>query len=263
MPSFDGPPLTEASMWGLTPFDQLWCRLRFRESRFDGPFTPPGLKPILIYPSYSGGFNWGSASIDPARRLLVVQWLRLATRLQLMPRKSPDAMAMRIWNPLAGQAVRYNPQMGTPYGADAKPFMSPLGVPCTNPPYGLIAAIDLDTLKIKWQRPLGTAADAGPFGLRSGLPFPMGTPISGGAVTTAGGLIFIGATTERAFRAIDSETGDILWKDRLHTSAHGTPISYWSARSGRQFVLIAAGGSSTLKTPLRPKLIAYALPQRR
>jgi quinoprotein glucose dehydrogenase len=82
-------------------------------------------------------------------------------------------------------------------------------------------------------------------------------------VTTAGGLIFIGATTERAFRAIDSETGDILWKDRLHTSAHGSPISYWSAKSGRQFVLIAAGGSTTLKTPLRPKLIAYALPQPR
>jgi quinoprotein glucose dehydrogenase len=127
----------------------------------------------------------------------------------------------------------------------------------------MIGAIDLDTLRVKWQRPLGTAQDAGPLGLRSGLPISMGTPISGGAVTTAGGLIFIGATTERAFRAIDSETGDILWKDRLHTSAHGSPISYWSAKSGRQFVLIAAGGSTTLKTPLRPKLIAYALPQPR
>jgi quinoprotein glucose dehydrogenase len=146
---------------------------------------------------------------------------------------------MRQWNPIAGQPVRYNPQIGTPYGAEAKPFMSPLGVPCTNPPYGMIGAVDLDTLRVKWQRPLGTAQDAGPFGLRSGLPISMGTPISGGAVTTAGGLIFIGATTERAFRAIDSET------------------------SGRQFVLIAAGGSTTLKTPLRPKLIAYALPEPR
>jgi quinoprotein glucose dehydrogenase len=263
MPSFDGPPLTEASMWGLTPLDQLWCRLRFREARFDGPFTPPGLKRSLIYPGYSGGFNWGSVSVDPARRLLVVHWLRLATMLQLIPRSQADTQGMRQWNPIAGQPVRYNPQIGTPYGAEAKPFMSPLGVPCTNPPYGMIGAIDLDTLRVKWQRPLGTAQDAGPLGLRSGLPISMGTPISGGAVTTAGGLIFIGATTERAFRAIDSETGDILWKDRLHTSAHGSPISYWSAKSGRQFVLIAAGGSTTLKTPLRPKLIAYALPQPR
>lgn len=250
-------------MWGLTPLDQLWCRLRFREARFDGPFTPPGLKPTLIYPSYSGGFNWGSASIDPARRLLVVQWLRMATTLRLVPRKEAATLGMRLWNPMAGQPVRYNPQMGTPYGAVAKPFLSPLDVPCISPPYGMMAAIDLDTLQVKWRRPLGTAQDAGPFGLRSGLPILMGTPISGGAVTTAGGLVFIGATTERAFRAIDSDTGNILWKDRLHTSAHATPISYWSSRSGRQFVLIAAGGSSTLKTPLQPKLIAYALPLQR
>jgi hypothetical protein len=141
-----------------------------------------------------------------------VHWLRLATMLQLIPRSQADTRGMRQGNPIAGQPVRYNPQIGTPYGAEAKPIMSPLGMPCTKPPYGMIAAIDLDTLRVKWQRPLGTAHDAGPLGLRSGLPISIGTPISGGAVTTAGGLIFIGTTTERAFRGIDSETGNILWK---------------------------------------------------
>jgi len=260
MPQFDGPPLDEKMMWGLTPFDQLWCRIEYMKTRYDGLYTPPGLKPTIVYPGNAGGFNWGSASIDTDRNLMVVEWLRVPTRMQLIPRVEADRAGMKVWAPYDGQPIRSSPQMGTPYAVLIRPFASPLDVPCIAPPYGLIAAVDLTTGKLKWTKRLGTMEDSGPMGVRTGLPLTIGTPFQGGALVTHGGLVLIGATQERSFRAIDINTGEILWKDRLPTGAHATPMTYYSQKSGRQFIVVAVGGSTKLKNSNMGLLVAYALP---
>src|SRR3546814_10509458 len=64
MPSLAGETLREADMWGVTPLDQLWCRITFKRARYAGELTPPGPTPSIMYPGYAGGMNWGSVSID-------------------------------------------------------------------------------------------------------------------------------------------------------------------------------------------------------
>jgi len=151
MPSFRGPDLTERSMWGLTPLDQLWCRIRFRQARYEGPFTP-------------------------------------------------------------------------------------LAVPCQQPPYGFLSGVDLATGQVIWHRPLGTAQDSGPLGVRLGLKIPLGPPSSGGAITTAGGLTFVAASLDAYLRAFD-------------------------IGSGRQMVVIAAGGMKAFNMKTGDYVVAFALPR--
>ncbi|GAC1613024.1 MAG: hypothetical protein NVS3B27_10060 [Novosphingobium sp.] len=151
-------------------------------------------------------------------------------------------------------------QAGTPYAAAIKPFLSPLLAPCQQPPYGLISAVDLNTRKLLWQKPFGTARDSGPLMLHSGLPIPMGVPNIGGAVVTASGLGFIGATQEHRIRAYDIRTGKELWKATLPAGGNASPMTYWSPRSHRQFVVIAAGGHGGILSGYSDKLMAFALP---
>jgi quinoprotein glucose dehydrogenase len=152
--------------------------------------------------------------------------------------------------------------LNTPYGAYGTPFLSPLGVPCTTPPWGFIGAVDLTSGKLIWSKPLGSARDTGPLGIPSMLPITIGTPLTGGSVTTRGGLVFVGAAAENTLRALDVRTGRELWQARLPGGANASPMTYTSPRSGRQFVVIAAGGNKALKTKLANKIVAFALPPR-
>ncbi len=253
--------LTEADMWGVTPFDQLWCRIAFRQARYDGHFTPTGTELSIQFPGNAGGFNWGSVSVDEENKLLVASPMIMANRVRLIPRAEMDAGA------------RGSAQLGTPYGATTSQFMSPLQVPCAKPPYGVMAVIDLKTRKTVWKRPLGTANDSGPLGIKSGLPITVGTPISAGTMVTKGGLIFIGGTLDRRLRAIDINSGKELWKTKLPTTAQATPMSYLSPESKQQTIVIttpvygrsSAGGPSTLlpedEDPEGGYVIAYRLKQ--
>lgn len=261
MPNFVGGEITEQDMWGLTPFDQLWCRIKFRQARYEGMFTPPGTSPTIFHPGYLGGMDWAGVSVDPERKLLVVPWSRLPNYMWLIPRAEADRMGVKPQDIFKKKPGTPSAQAGTPFALHITPFLSPLGVPCTDPPYGSLTAVDLKTQKVLWSRPLGTAADSGPFGIRSRLPIEMGAPTLGGATITGGGLIFIGATQERALRAIDVNTGKDLWKDRLPVAAHATPMTYVSPKSGRQFVVVAAGGHGTLRSDGGDYILAYALPQ--
>jgi quinoprotein glucose dehydrogenase len=263
LPSFDATVLTERHMWGLTPIDQLWCRIKFKEARYEGPFTPPGVKASITYPSYLGGINWGGVSIDPDRRLLVVNWSRMANYTSTVGRKEADKMGVTISKDGGAHVGVPVAQMGTPFALFTGAFMSPLDVPCTEPPFGKITVVDLDTRKTLWERPLGTGADSGPLGLRSHVALPMGVPNTGGSITTRSGLVFIGATQERAFRAFDIKTGKLLWRAPLPAGGHATPITYVSKKSGRQFVVIAAGGSAPLYSGYGDYVMAFALPKQK
>ena len=238
MPAIGNQTLTEASMWGATWFDQLACRIAFRQLRYEGEFTPPTTTSSLIFPGYYGGMNWGSGAADPASGLLIVNDIRMPQQVQLIPRAVADSQQMSL-----GHGVGLHPQQGTPYAISQQGFNSPLGIPCHAPPWGTLTGIDLKTRQIVWQRPLGTVQDAAVAGLKARAPIPLGMPTLGGPMTTAGGLTFYGGTQDYFLRAFDSRTGRELWKGRMPVGGQATPMTYVSPKSGQQYVLMAAGGA--------------------
>lgn len=261
MPSFRGPALREADMWGMTPVDQMMCRIAFKRSRYEGTLTPVTLeRPTIIDPGYSGGINWGSVSIDVDRGIMIVNWMRLPTRVELITRAEAQSRGFQRFDGRTGQGSSQHPQENTPYAAKPGPFLSPLDMPCTAPPWGILTAVDLVNGQTIWSKPLGNGRDSGPFGVRSRLPLTMGVPSSGGSITTRGGVTFIGATVDSMFRAFNTATGQKLWESSLPGAGVATPMSYQS-RGGRQFVVIAAGGRPSLNTRLSTKIVAFALPR--
>ena len=265
MPSFRGADLVEADMWGVTPLDQLWCRLRFREARYDGPATPPGLTSSLQMPGDAGGSEWGGVAVDTARRIVVVNSNNLPFYVRLIPRAAADKLGLKpfaaadVADPnLEVRIAAQPPQKGTPFAVFTKPFISPLYVPCTRPPFGRLSAVDLDSGKLLWSQPLGTAQNVGPLGMKSHLPFVIGTINFGGAVVTGGGLTFIAATTDEHLRAFETVTGRLLWEAPLPAGSHATPMTYMAG--GRQFVTVAAGGNRFAGSPVGDYIVAYALP---
>lgn len=258
LPDFAGPDLKESDMWGLTPFDQLYCRIRFRQARYEGMYTPPRLGPSIRYPGELGGIDWGGVVVDESRHLLVVNSNHIANYNTLITREEADA---------AGLVARRNPgahyppgaaMEGTPYAVLWEPFLSFLDVPCQRPPYGYLSAVDLETQKLVWRHPIGDSRTSGPFGKALGVALPLGAPNIGGALVTASGVVFIGATQDEMFRAIDIDNGRVLWSDRLPAAGHASPMTYIGA-DGYQYVVIAAGGQS-LRTKPGDHLIAYRLP---
>lgn len=153
-------------------------------------------------------------------------------------------------------------QAGTPYVFAQSTFMSPLGVPCQRPPYGTISAFDLKTRKLVWSKSLGTSAKSGPLGIPTLLPIRMGVPNMGGSISTAGGLVFIAAAQDRVLRALDIASGRELWQAPLPAVGVATPMSYVSPKTGRQYVVIAAGGHYGIPGPDAMAIMAYALPRK-
>jgi membrane-bound PQQ-dependent dehydrogenase (glucose/quinate/shikimate family) len=256
-PSVAGADLTEADMWGVTPIDQMMCRITYRQARYQGQFTPITTRPTITYPAVGGGINWGSVAIDPQRGLMVVNTLHLANINRLAPRKQGETIKVGF----EGGVIMF-PQAGTPYSFESYPFLSPLYAPCQEPPYGTISVFDIKTRKLVWSKPLGTAEGSGPLGIPSHIPLRMGAPNFGGSLTTAGGLVFIAGAQDRRLRAYDIANGEEVWSARLPAVAAAMPISYVSPRTGRQYVVIAAGGHFAIPGPSASAIMAYALPAR-
>ena len=164
------PTLTEADMWGFTPWDRGKCRELFRAVRSAGLYTPPSLQGTLTYPNNMGVMNWGSVSIDAERGLLLVNTSHVATITTMMPRAEAQARMER------GEFLL--PQAGTPYAFSWMPLLSPWGAPCNRPPWGTLTAIDLKSRKRAWEVPLGTTRDLAPFPIW----LKLGTPNIGGPV---------------------------------------------------------------------------------
>jgi quinoprotein glucose dehydrogenase len=248
--------ITERMMWGLTPLDQLWCRIQYREARYEGPYTPPdGRQTVLEYPAMFGGIEWGGLSVDPARQILVSNpnaMPFLVKMAQVATRTGADGLARPEM-----RSHDLRPIEGTGYALFYAPFMSPLQIPCLEPPWGLLYAIDLRTDRVIWQRPVGTAQDSGPLGFRSHLQFLVGTPQIGGTIITRSGLIFSSATADDYLRAYDIQDGSELWRARLPAGGQATPMTY--VASGRQFVVVVAGGHGILGTRKGDYVLAYAL----
>jgi len=254
MPSIGNQTLTESDMWGATPFDQLMCRIQFKGMRHEGVYTPPGLDHALQFPGSLGGMNWGSVSVDPTSNYMFVNDMRLGLANYMIPRDQIAAGA-------SGIEMGVVPQEGTPFGAMRQRFLSAAGIPCQKPPFGTMSAIDLKTRKLVWQVPVGTVQDTGPLGIRMHLPIPIGMPTLGASLATQSGLLFFAGTQDFYLRAFDTGNGNEIWKARLPVGSQSGPMTYVSPKTGRQYILLTAGGARQ-STDRGDYVIAYALPKK-
>ncbi|MFC0204013.1 membrane-bound PQQ-dependent dehydrogenase, glucose/quinate/shikimate family [Novosphingobium soli] len=259
------PALTERDMWGMSPIDQMVCRIQFRKASYKGFYTPPESdRRSIEYPGYNGGTDWGGIAVDPRRGVIVANYNDMPNYVRLVPRAEADRKG---WAPrdqargeIGGAEGAGDPQAHTPYAIDVNAgWRLPLtGMLCKQPPYGGMRAIDMATGRTIWDRPLGSARTNGPFGIPSMLPFEIGTPNNGGAVVTASGLVFVAATTDNLIRAIDLRTGKTLWSDVLPAGGQATPMTY--SVNGKQYLVIVPGGHHFMETPIGDEVVAYALP---
>ena len=245
------PPLVPQKIgpddaWGLTEEERAQCRTWISSLRAEGMFTPPSLQGSLFVPGNVGGVNWGSAAIDPEHGLLIANTNRLPFALRLIPReKLSSEIDDARRNRLEGEFGR---QTKAPYAMYREPLLAgPRRIPCTNPPWGAIVALDLKEGKLRWQTPLGLMAPG----------LPPGSLNLGGPMATAGGLIFTAAAVDTFLRAFDAETGREIWKAELPASAQATPMTY--ALGGKQYVVICAGGHGKLESKQGDAVVAFAL----
>ena len=244
--------VTPQDAWGLTFYDRGKCRDLISQYRSEGIFTPPSLQGTIESPGYAGGVNWGSTAFDSERQLVIAAVNHIPMVVTLIPRDRFDAARHSDAWPDSDFAA----QTGTPYGVRREVLASPFGLPCTAPPWGTLAAVDLRRNAIRWQVMLGSTRDMTPWF----VPAPtLGMPNMGGPIVTDGGLAFIAAATDNYLRAFDVETGRELWKGRLPAGGQATPMSYEA--NGRQFVVIAAGGHGKLGTKRGDHVVAFALPE--
>jgi quinoprotein glucose dehydrogenase len=247
-------PLTPDTVWGPTPESLAECRQLVAPLRSEGTFTPPSLRGSILYPGNGSGTNWGSAAFAPHRPRLVLNTARLATLVQLIPRADYESTRAS-----AGEGWEFGAQRGTPYGMRRRTLQTAQGIPCNPPPWGTLAAVDLDTGRLAWEVPFGHLPDGHPLMPLAGTP-PLGLPNSGGPIVTASGLVFIGASMDERLRAFDLDTGRELWQATLPFAGIATPITY-VADDGRQFVVIAAGGHGKADMPVGDAVVAFALPR--
>jgi quinoprotein glucose dehydrogenase len=248
--SYEPPMLEGKDLWGATFIDQMMCHIQFHSLRYEGRYTPPSTQGSLVHPGNFGVFNWGGVAVDPVRQMVFSTPAYLPFTSRLIPRENDRDTYVSDSEP------HLNENFGAPFAVELKPFVSPIGLPCIAPPWGYVAGADLRTGKTHWMRKNGTVRDRAPVP----LPFKMGVPSLGGPMLTAGGVAFLSGTLDYYLRAYDSSTGRELGKWRLPAGGQATPMTYLS-RSGRQMVVVVAGGHGSLGTKAGDSIIAYALPR--
>jgi membrane-bound PQQ-dependent dehydrogenase (glucose/quinate/shikimate family) len=220
----------------VTPESRAECLTVVENARFGEMYQPHGLDYTILFPGTNGGPNWGGASYDPASSTLFVNSMDVGQVLKMV--KAPEGK------------LSYRPR-SIPNGR----FWDSNQYPCQQPPWGTLTAINLNTGEFRWRVTLGVVDEL----LARGIP-PTGTSNLGGSIVTAGGLVFIAATNDSRFRAFDKDTGKELWVTRLPASGHATPMTFRGKQTGRQFVVIAAGGGNKYNKTLSDVLVAFALP---
>jgi membrane-bound PQQ-dependent dehydrogenase (glucose/quinate/shikimate family) len=225
----------ESDITTATPESHRYCAEWFHSLESRGVYTPYGSKQTLVVPGTLGGATWSGGSFDPELGYFFVNVNELGSvgAMEAQPAGAPVAYRR---NAKGGEYAR---------------FWDENQWPCQKPPWGTLNAVDVNTGEIVWKVPLGVV---------DGVKGETGSPNLGGSVATASGLIFIGATADSRFRAFDSRTGEQLWVAELAASGYATPVTYMGKKSGKQFVVIAAGGGGYFRGKTSDEVIAFALP---
>jgi quinoprotein glucose dehydrogenase len=240
-------PLSHQSVTGegltqRTPEANQWAREKFA-TFLNGPmFTPPAYKQETVSaPGFSGGDEWGGMSFDPRLQYLFVNTENVIWTTAAIDRAPP-----------AEDGTQPEPHSRFTFSGYNK-FVDPDGYPATAAPWGYLTAIDLRTGKFAWRIPFGEYPELAANGLSQ-----TGSESYGGAVVTASGLLFIGATNfDRKLRAFESRTGKLLWETVLPYAGNATPMTYMA--KGKQYVVIAASGGYSRKGPKGNVYVAFAL----
>ena len=216
------------------------CQKQYDAAVNEGPNTPYLMVPAIVFPSSEGGGGWGGVSYDPNLHMIFVDTRNIGTIAVERPSKSSGLFDS--------------------YGKQKIPFLDPEGYPCVAPPWGELMAINADTGDMVWRQPLGEYKDL----TKRGIP-KTGTPNDGAPVVTATGLMFIGATADKTFRALDSKTGKELWSVELSNNSVDTPLTY-QGKNGKQYVaaVISSGLSNfnfpKVDDPGNNQIVAFTLP---
>ena len=238
------PPLAKNTfrmdeMYDRSPEHARFCKELFASNHMTigVPYTPLPLEGnALFFPSTLGGGNWGGVSVDPSLGLLFVNVMNVAQ-----------------WGHMEKRGSEY--VRTSAYGTYARFWNRETRIPCQNPPFGELIAVDLASGDIAWRSVLGRIEALESIGVHN-----TGSMNLGGSIATAGGIVFIGATNDSRFRAFESKSGQLLWETKLEASGHSSPMTYMG-RDGRQYVaLMAAGGGAFLNGGLSNSLVAFALP---
>ena len=250
MPALAPQSISPDDAWGFTPIDRWMCRNRIESLQYGPIYTPPSLKGTILQPSASGGPDWGGGAYDPTSHLMVVPSNLVPMIVKLVPRetvKIDPNQAIDVHGPMLFASA------GAPYVTSIEPLLSPLGAPCTAPPWATLTAVDLTSGAVRWEVPLGSIEKL------AHLPFSweLGTPSAGGPLVTAGGLVFIGYTLDNKLRAFDLKTGKTLWKTELPAPGASVPVSY--EVNGEQYIVIPAGGHSLFSPDHSDAVLAYKL----
>jgi len=241
--------------WGFTPIDKWLCRRKVEQFNYGPIFMPPSEKGTVFSPSGGGGPNWGGGAYDPQSHIMVVPSNRVPMVVTLIPRA--NAKLDKAQTIEAGRPMVF-PNAGAPYVVKIEPLLSPLGVPCSAPPWAALTAVDLVKHKIVWEVPLGSIEKMMPVHVPSNIMnLELGTPGAGGPLVTAGGLVFIGYTLDDTLRAFDLHTGKVLWQTSLPAAGVGVPVTYEAG--GEQYIVIPAGGHSMYGSSMGDAVVAYKL----
>ncbi|MBM3759508.1 MAG: quinoprotein glucose dehydrogenase [Acidobacteria bacterium] len=233
-PPLSRTTLTEADLNNLTPEWASECRKLYEQSGNFGIFAPWGKdKYTIMLPGTLGGGTWSGAAHDPQRNLIFVN----ANELGIIGKLAKQRDTWRRISP----------------GTHPRFATSDL-VPCTLPPWNTLNAIDVNTGNIAWRIPLGELPQAKAKGINNTGAYGLG-----GALATQGGVVFIGGTADQHFRAFDSQTGKLLWQHKTNASVYATPMLFKS-ESGKETIVVSAGGGGFFPGPLSDELLAFQLP---
>jgi quinoprotein glucose dehydrogenase len=216
--------LSRDEVANLSPESHKYCLDIYDKVLQAGEGGPYSMVPTLVFPSSTGGGTFAGATYSPDLNYIFVNDKDLGTIAMLTPQLSSNK-----FESLAKSKI---------------PFEDQNGYPCSTPPWGELMAVNAATGDIVWREPLGEIKAL----TAKGIP-KTGTDNSGGSIVTAGGVLFIGASQDKMFRAIDAKTGKELWSKELGANANATPITYLG-KNGKQYVAIVS----------RVGLSAFAVP---
>jgi quinoprotein glucose dehydrogenase len=231
--------------------DQQRLRELFETSRWgEGPFVPPSIQGTIAFPGHNGGANWGTTASDPERGRIYVVSRELPLLLKIQADRRPEAL----------EAMPNAQEDNLPYRWPVNFMLQSNGMVAIKPPFSNLTAYDMNTGDKLWSVPNGeimTLEAQGITGVGAQTP-------RSGPVATGGGLLFVNTASDRALRARDADTGEVLWEHRFDAATEGVMATY--QMNGRQYVTVPVGGVGHflgglgLPEPGESKYVTFALP---